>query len=88
MLVQQIAVTRSWGVQFLLKKEAHELHQCFSILCLLLQLRSGRQGGVCICEKRVPFGLGTGGIFIRLANMTKDLCSSGVAVESQAGYLP
>lgn len=43
-LVQQIAVTRWWGVQFLLKKEAHELHQHFGSLCLLLHLRSRRWG--------------------------------------------
>lgn len=45
MLVQQIAMTRWWGVQFLLKKEAHELHQHFSSLCLLFHLKSRRWGG-------------------------------------------
>ena len=36
----------------------------------------------------VQFSFGVGSIFARLADMAKDLRSYGVAVESQAGYLP
>lgn len=93
MLVQQIAMTRWWGVQFLLKKEAHELRQHFSSLCLLLHLRSRRCGGAAggrwfRVRGSVRFSLGVGSIFTRLADAAKGLRLYGALVESQAGYLP